>query len=101
MIKKEIYSGGKFRFFGTETTYTIYGEKVEKDIFIPTKGYLKFLDEQRKQEERKNFEKLKQKLIYQYQQFGEVDEVELELFNQLLKKYQTQEKLQNTKFYKG
>lgn len=81
------YQGSKFRPLGqTRVEYTIYGEKVEKEIFIPTKGYLKWLDEQEKEKEAKEFIQLKEKLQYQQKTYGEVDEVDLLRFRQLLNK---------------
>ena len=101
MIKKEIYNGRKFIYFGNETTYTIYGEKVEKSIFIPTKGYKDFLNQQQEKEEKMELEKLKQKLELEFQLYGEVDEVEYQRFLNLTKKQQTKLFVNKTKYYKG
>ena len=101
MIKKELYDGRKFRWIGVENTYTIYGEKVEKDIFIPTKGYVNFLNQQREKEEKMELEKLKQKLELEFQLYGEVDEVEYQRFLNLTKKQQTKLFVNKTKYYKG
>lgn len=83
----EQYQGKKFRPTNKfKIEYTIYGEKVKKEIFVPTNGYLKWLDEQEKERKAKEFTQLKEKLQYQQKTYGEVDEVDLLRFRQLLSK---------------
>lgn len=101
MVKKEIYQGTKFRWIGVKNTYTIYGEKVEKDIFVPSKDYVDFLKEQQEQQEKMEFEKLKQKLEFEYKTYGEVDDVDYNRFLELSKKQQQKLFVNKTKYYKG
>ena len=82
------FSGTKFRPTGrTYTTTNRYGETVIRDEFIPTANYKKWLDEQRKIKQQEELSQLKSKLDYQFNQYGEVDQVDFDEYRYKLKLY--------------
>ena len=85
-LKKPTYNGNKWQPpRETKTEYTIYGEKVEKPIFHMTDAYAEYLKKKDAYETEMEFQKLKEKLLYQQKTYGEVDEVDANRFYQLLR----------------
>lgn len=70
----------RFRPCGEVVTYDIWGQKVVKCDFMPTKQYMQYLQEKQKEEALKELRGLKAKLEYQQQTYGEVDKLDLDYF---------------------
>lgn len=82
------YSGTKFRPTGeTYTTTNRYGETIVREKFIPTSGYMKWLEEQKAQKKQEEVELLKAKLQSQFEKYGEVDEVDFNEYRYKMKLY--------------
>lgn len=82
------YCGAKFR--PTGETYTATdrdGNSVVRERFVPTSGYMKWLEEQRKQKQEEELQLLKAKLQLQQEKYGEVDEVDFNEYRYKLKLY--------------
>lgn len=85
MVEK--FTGKKFRPTGeVKITYSIYGEKIAKEVFMPTSSYMRFLHEQEALKQKKELEHLKASLEFQYAKYGEVDPIDLDRFVEMVKR---------------
>ena len=85
-LKKPTYDGHKWLPpKAVKIEYTIYGEKIEKPIFHMTDAYAAYLKKKDAYETEMEFQKLKEKVLYQQKTYGEVDEVDANRFYQLLR----------------
>ena len=78
MIEK--YQGCKFHCIETKIVYNEWGEKVEKGVFVPTKGYKKWLEEKEEEKRQHEIRCLKESLSYQYRTYGEVDKYDFQRY---------------------
>ena len=82
------YCGTKFRPTGrTRTSIDRDGNTVVRDEFVPTSAYMKWLEEQKELKRQEELLLLKNKLQYQFDTYGEVDEVDFNLYLYKLKLY--------------
>lgn len=82
------YTGSKFRPTGeTYTTTNRYGETIVRDKFAPTTGYLKWLEEQKQEKKDSEIKLLRTKLQYQFDTYGEVDELDFNEYKYKMKLY--------------
>ena len=70
------FEGKKFFTTGSEIITDCFGYKFEKPIFGMTKSYIKFLNEKERLRKQRELLALKHKLDYQYEKFGEVDQID-------------------------
>lgn len=82
----EAYKGSKFRYLGTEKVYNQYGDIVDKDIFVPTRGYMNYLAAKEREETIRNLQRMYHKLQYQVETYGETDKIDYEEFMYELKR---------------
>ena len=80
----EPYAKCKFRPGEIKTEYDIWGNKILKQNFIPTRDYMKYL--KAKEEQKRKFEitKLKAKLDYEFATTGEVDDIDYQRYCKLI-----------------
>lgn len=83
----EEYKGKKFRPTGNKIVvgHDWWGNKIVKDEFRPTWGYMKWLDEKREKEKQKEIMIWRHKLEAQMKEYGEVDQIDLDYFISLCK----------------
>lgn len=81
------FKGTKFRPFddNNKVVYDIWGNKTIKQGFIPTSSYTKYLKDKYEIEALQELKTMKNKLDYQLQTYGEVDEIDLKLYEYKLK----------------
>lgn len=65
-------------------SFDIYGNIVEKPIFHMTRTYVAYLKEKEMLEKQQEIAKLKAKLEYEHQRYGEVDPVDFNRFMQMV-----------------
>jgi len=85
MYQKQ-FNGSKFFYVGSSYKYDDFGNKIEKKEFRMTKKYKEFLDEKRCYEEQLEVEILKQKLEWQKETYGDVDELDFQCYLRLIQK---------------
>lgn len=80
----ESYDDSKFRPGSIDIKIDIWGNKVLKQNFIPTRSYMKYL--KAKEEQKRKFEitKLKAKLDYEFTTTGEVDDIDYQRYCKLI-----------------
>lgn len=78
------YNGKKFVCIGEKQYYDDLGFKRTKPLFVMTKGYKKYLSEKREYDEHMELVKLKHKLEYQRQHFGEVDKYDFDEYMRII-----------------
>ena len=81
------YNGKKFRPTGNKVAVgrDWWGNKIYKDEFMPTRGYMQWLAEKREKERQIEIMQWRHKLEAQMAQYGEVDQVDLDYFVSLCK----------------
>lgn len=87
------FEGTKFRPTGNvvQCGYDVWNcQRIYKDEFVPTRSYLKYLDEKQKEKDELELFSLKSKLDYQMKTFGEVDDVDYNNYMSLLSSYNKQ-----------
>ena len=80
----EPYGEGKFRPGEIKTEYDIWGNKMLKQTFIPTQGYMKYLKAKEAQKRKFEITKLKAKLDYEFTTTGEVDDIDYQRYCKLI-----------------
>ena len=85
MYQKQ-FDGSKFFYVGSSYKYDNFGNKIEKKEFRMTKNYKDFLDEKRRYEELLEIQTLEQKLKYQKETYGNVDEIDFQYYLYLIQK---------------
>ena len=80
----EPYSGGKFRPGNIDVKLDIWGNKILKQNFIPTQGYMKYLKAKEEQKHKFEITKLKAKLDYEFTTTGEVDDIDYQRYCKLI-----------------
>lgn len=76
------FEGTKFRPFddNNKVVYDIWGNKTIKQGFIPTSSYIKYLKDKYEIEVLEELRTMKNKLDYQLQTYGEVDELDQKMY---------------------
>ena len=83
-----MYNGSKFRPTGeVYKTTNRYGETVYRDKFVPTTGYMKYLEEKREEEKQQEIKLLQAKLQFQVDKYGEVDSIDFAEYKDKMKSY--------------
>ena len=85
MYQKQ-FDGSKFFYVGSSYKYDNFGNNIEKKEFRMTKNYKDFLDEKRRYEELFEIQTLEQKLKYQKETYGNVDEIDFQYYLYLIQK---------------
>lgn len=83
----EKFVGSKWRCVGSHTEYDIWGYAKEVSDFRMTSSYLKYLKQKQEEKELNELKVLKNKLDYQYKTYGEVDDLDYNLYVRLIGKY--------------
>lgn len=78
------YNGKKFYPAGEVEYYDDLGFKRTKTHFVMTRAYIKYLREKHAEEEHMELVKLKHKLDYQRQHYGEVDKYDFDEYMRLI-----------------
>ena len=81
------YNGKKFYPSGNQvvTGHDWWGNKIYKDEFKMTRGYINWLQEKREKEKQYEVMRLRHKLEAQMKEYGEVDQIDLDYFVSLCK----------------
>ena len=82
----EKFVGIKWRCVGSHTEYDIWENAKEVNDFRMTPHYLEYLKQKQEEKELKELMILKNKLEYQYKTYGEVDELDYNLYMRWMEK---------------
>lgn len=82
----EKFVGSKWRCVGSHTEYDIWGNSKKVAEFRMTSSYLRYLKQKQEEKELKELMILKNKLEYQYKTYGEVDELDYNLYMRWMEK---------------
>lgn len=82
------YTKAKFRPDGEpERKLDEWGQVYYKQNFIPTTGYMKYLHEKQREQDKLEIATLRNKLEYQHKTYGEVDELDVQNYISLIQRF--------------